>query len=117
MDIIHNLKNGVLFLNFVTEYFDFKKIVDLNDTIHELSNILHSNEDKVVIDFKGIDYIGSSGIGLLLMLKSKIEEVNGLLALTNVNEKIANVMNILQLDQFFSIINDEEKLSSFFSSK
>ena len=56
-----------------------------------------------VIDFKGLEYISSAGLGVLLKTQKRVFDSSGALKLTNVSKHIGDVFNYSGLDQIFDI--------------
>lgn len=62
---------------------------------------------KVVIDLIDIQYLYSSGIGLLIRLRNNIAKNNGSLWLVNVNEKCKDNLTSMKLDKIFTIYSTD----------
>lgn len=62
---------------------------------------------KVVIDLIEIQYLYSSGIGLLIRLRKNIVKYNGSLWLVNVNEKCKDNLLSMKLDKIFTIYSTD----------
>jgi len=56
-----------------------------------------------VMDFKGLEYISSAGLGVLLKTQKRVFETSGALKLINVSKHIGDVFNYSGLDQIFDI--------------
>ena len=57
---------------------------------------------NIIIDFKNIEYISSSGMRVILALEQGMEENNGSLHLINVND---DIIEIFELVGFMDLIN------------
>jgi anti-anti-sigma factor len=74
---------------------------------------------RVVLDLSDITSLYSSGLGLLIRLRSRINELGGALFLVNVSRKISALLESVNLERLFSIyatdvefeISQEEILS------
>jgi anti-sigma B factor antagonist len=69
----------------------------------KLQEFLDRIAEPRVIDFKGLEYISSAGLGVLLKTQKRVFESSGALKLTNVSKHIGDVFNYSGLDQIFDI--------------
>jgi anti-sigma B factor antagonist len=59
----------------------------------------------VVVDFQGLEYISSAGLGILLMTQRRLKESgSGGLKLINMNKHIRDVFRYAGFDQVFEIV-------------
>lgn len=58
---------------------------------------------EVVFDFGGVTFIGSAGIGKLLVLYNKVAQRNVSIRLVNVPADIYTLFHSMKLDQLFSL--------------
>ncbi|MDQ5881351.1 MAG: HptB-dependent secretion and biofilm anti anti-sigma factor [Pseudomonadota bacterium] len=58
---------------------------------------------SVNIDLAGVDYLDSSALGMLLMLRDKAAAANKALALTNVRGPVKQVLEIANFGKLFRI--------------
>ncbi len=56
-----------------------------------------------VIDFSDTSYIDSSGLGALVSLKKRIEEVGGELRISSMNEDVRTLFELTRLDTLFHL--------------
>ena len=57
----------------------------------------------VWVDFSGVDYLDSSALGMLLMLRDKLSGVNKDVALTGVRGNVKQVLDIANFGKLFQI--------------
>lgn len=57
----------------------------------------------VVVDFSGVDYLDSSALGMLLMLRDKMGGANKDVALTGVRGNVKQVLDIANFGKLFHI--------------
>ena len=69
----------------------------------KLQEFLDDLAEPRVLDFKGLEYISSAGLGVLLKTQKRVFESSGALKLTNVSKHIGDVFNYSGLDQIFDI--------------
>lgn len=58
---------------------------------------------SVLVDFSGVDYLDSSALGMLLMLRDKVGGANKEVALTGVRGNVKQVLDIANLGKLFQI--------------
>jgi len=70
---------------------------------HRLDSVLEEGVRQVVIDFKDVPFIDSSGIGEVLRLFKRMKDTNSELILTNPNQKLRDLFSMYRFDQFMKI--------------
>ena len=76
--------------------------------------ILSEKREKILINFKEVSYIDSSGLATLVEMLKNIRSYGGKLKLSNLSTKIRSLFEITKLEKLFDISNDEEEaLNSF----
>jgi anti-anti-sigma factor len=58
---------------------------------------------SVAVDFAGVDYLDSSALGMLLMLRDKLGGANKEVALTGVRGNVKQVLDIANFGKLFQI--------------
>jgi len=58
---------------------------------------------SVTVDFAGVDYLDSSALGMLLMLRDKLGGANKEVALTSVRGNVKQVLDIANFGKLFQI--------------
>ncbi len=77
--------------------------------------VLQKQAKKVIINFKGVTYIDSSGLATLVEILKNMKQYGGRLRLTNLTSKIKSLFEITKLDRLFEILPEEEEALSSFS--
>jgi anti-anti-sigma factor len=67
------------------------------------------NPKHIIIDFEKIRIIDSSAIGLLLVFSNKFKKINKTISITNINDDIAGIFNIMNVQVKFKIYNNLEE--------
>ena len=98
MRIQKTIENGVTVLN-ITGRLVSTTAADLETAIDSVLN----DDNKLILDFSGVEYMASSGIRTLLLTSKKIKAVDGLLILRNVNSDVMYVLEISGLKDFLDI--------------
>jgi len=70
------------------------------DTAEEAFNKIR---ESATLDFSGLDYISSAGLGVLVATQQRLAEAEHNLTLSNMNAHIREVFQISSLDQLFII--------------
>lgn len=68
------------------------------DVLDESVKLLASGCKDLILDFKDIDYMPSSIIGVIIALDKKFKDRNARLQLTNISEETSYQLNIFGLD-------------------
>jgi anti-sigma B factor antagonist len=74
----------------------------------ELKNVvakmMAKNIRRYIVDLAKVDYIDSSGIGVLIHIYSSIKKSNSLLKISNVHGSVEKVIKLTKLTQYFPIV-------------
>lgn len=65
--------------------------------------------DKIVVDLEGVDFIDSSGLGVLVSGLRRVSERQGFIRLVVSREQILKIFRITGLDKVFSIYGSTEE--------
>lgn len=88
---------------------DFEKVIQ---------TILEQDQYCILINCKGMEYINSSGLGVLMGVIEEIQENQGFLYLSNMNETVFNIFDTLGFTHLFRVFDSEEQaLDEIKSSK
>ncbi len=68
-----------------------------------LTKIIESEATEVVIDFREVSFIGSSGIGKLLLFYKNFTAKGGKISMENLNKEITMLFKAIKLDKLFNI--------------
>jgi anti-sigma B factor antagonist len=83
----------------------------LHDQLHEL---IGQNKKRVVIDLGKVDWMNSTGLGILISGLTTMRNNGGELKLANVTEKIQSLLTITKLITVFESYDSlEEAIASF----
>ena len=72
----------------------------LNDQLHGL---IDEKKTKVIVDLSRVDFINSSGLGLLIGGLTTMRKAGGELKLAGASKKIQNLLEITKLHKVFDI--------------
>jgi anti-sigma B factor antagonist len=99
MHVEHEIRDGIDMV-FLNGRIDARSAPELHQ---ELETILDGKRDKMLIDFKSLDYISSAGLRILIMTAKKLKAAQGSLILCNLNEKIYEVFDVSGFTAIFDI--------------
>ncbi|TFH43533.1 MAG: anti-sigma factor antagonist [Chrysiogenales bacterium] len=69
---------------------------------------------KIYVDLKNVEYIDSSGIGILINTAKLIRKHKGDIVLANASDEMREIFKVINLDNFIKIYNSEvEAVKSF----
>ncbi len=81
--------------------FDFNTHREFRGAYEPL--ITDASVRAVFVDFSGVDYLDSSALGMLLMLRDKLGGVNKEVALSGVRGNVKQVLDIANFAKLFQI--------------
>jgi len=83
----------------------------LHDKLHEL---IEQNKKKVIIDLSKVEWMNSTGLGILISGLTTLRNSEGELKLANVTDKIQSLLTITKLVTVFEAYDSiEEAINSF----
>jgi len=83
----------------------------LNDKIHEY---IENNRKKVVIDLSKVEWMNSTGLGILISGYTRLRNHQGVLKLANVTDKIQSLLTITKLVTVFETFDSvDDAIKSF----
>ncbi|MHC4870670.1 MAG: STAS domain-containing protein [Planctomycetota bacterium] len=71
----------------------------------------------IAINFDGLTYINSTGMGLMVQVTDGFTSKGGEILLMRIPPKVMLVMEMLGLQEFFKIVNDEKQAKEAFAGK
>ena len=84
----------------------------LHDKLHELIN---QGKKKVIIDLAKVDWMNSTGLGILISGLTTMRNNGGELKLSNVTEKIQSLLTITKLITIFETFDTVDQAVESFS--
>ena len=87
------------------------------ETFRELfKTIVSEGHKNVIVNLKGVDWISSTGIGIMIRGYKTIREENGNFILVHVGERTQQVFNVLRLYDIFKIMETEEQAVEYLAN-
>ena len=104
-------RDGIVVLELNGKIMGGPDATAINDKLHEL---VESNRTKVVADLAKVDWMNSSGLGILISGLTTIRNAGGDLKLAAVTERIKSLLMITKLLTVFDTFDTvDEAVSSF----
>lgn len=81
---------------------------------NHLYDLISNDRKKVVIDLLHVEWMNSTGLGILISGMTSLRNNQGELKLSGVSEKVANLFEITKLSSVFDIFdNADDAVGSF----
>ena len=84
----------------------------LRDLVH---NLVIEGTKKILLNFRDVDYIDSSGLGELVSAFTSIRNQGGELKLLNLTKRVRSLLQITRLLTLFDVTDDEATSVKSFS--
>lgn len=98
---IRQIKNGEVAILILGGRFDF----NVHRAFKEIYSSALADEaiQKIEVNLAEVDYLDSSALGMLLMLRERAQNVNKTVALLNPNETVVKILDIANFQKLFTI--------------
>jgi len=111
MKLSDRIENGIVILEPKGKIMGGPDASLLNDKIHEY---IESERKKVVIDLSQVEWMNSTGLGILISGYTKLRNHEGVLKLANVTDKIQSLLTITKLVTVFETFDSvDDAVRSF----
>jgi anti-sigma B factor antagonist len=84
-----------------TGIFDNIKVLEFRDDL--IRSMTDEGYKEVLLDFSGITFMDSAGLGSLVLLLKMVRSHSGTMYLCNVNEQIQMLFELTNMDRVFEI--------------
>lgn len=84
----------------LTGDLDMHTCPDLRTTLLEC---IERQPGRLIVDFSGVGYIDSSGVGTMVELKRRLDRAGGHMVLCGLQSRVRSVFEIAKLDRYFQI--------------
>ncbi len=74
-----------------------------------LNQSLERGARRFLLNMEGLNYINSTGLGLLMSVYRQVKQESGDLAVANMSEKITNIFNLLGFSRIIKTFASEEE--------
>ena len=111
MKLNHREENGVMIIEPRGKIMGGPESTALHDLLHDL---IDQGKKNVVIDLGKVDWMNSTGLGLLISGLTTLRKSGGELKLANVTDKIQSLLTITKLVTIFKSYDSvDEAVTSF----
>jgi anti-sigma B factor antagonist len=115
LDIQEREREGITILDLKGRIAVGPEASSLRDKISELNT---AGKTKVIFNMAAVDYIDSTGLGVLVISATSIRKHEGNLKLENLNRRNIELLVMTKLATVFEIFNDEQDaVSSFYPDR
>lgn len=80
--------------------FDFSVQSEFRDSYHDLSG---DDKVNVIVDMNGANYMDSSALGMLLMMREHLGGDSASIVISNCSSEIKNILNVANFQSLFQI--------------
>jgi len=101
--IDHRTNSGFEVLDLYGE-LDAHTASQLEDSLKRLIN---NQKCNIIVNFSELDYIASAGLGVFMAYIEDVRGIGGDIKLTNMNEKVYNVFDLLGFPTLYDILDSE----------
>lgn len=74
-----------------------------------LKSLIDKNKHNIVVNCSDLEYIASAGLGVFMAYIEDVRGLGGDIKLTNMNEKVYNVFDLLGFPTLYDILDDENE--------
>ncbi len=84
----------------------------------KISQLAAAGHIRVVVDLSGVDYIDSTGLGILVICFTSLKKQGGALKLVNPNKRNVELLLLTKLHTVFEVFNEvQDAVNSFFPGR
>ncbi len=83
-----------------------------NQLRREISDIVASGVDIVLIDLKNVKFVDSSGLGALVSAMQMVRKADGKLFLCSVSDQVQMLFQLTRMDRIFQFYADKDEFNS-----
>ncbi len=76
------------------------------DLKKELTKLVESDQKNIIIDLENVNYMDSSGLGVLVALLKELKKIGGELKLISLPVSVKKIFDLTRLTKFFNIYNN-----------
>jgi len=111
MSISTHQKNGVVILEPEGKIMGGPEATELRNNMYEL---IAQQNTRVIVDLSNVEWMNSTGLGILISGMTSLRNNNGELKLTGINEKVYSLFKITKLTSVFETFDsNDDAVKSF----
>lgn len=81
----------------------------------KMQDLFDSGIKKLIIDFTGVPYIDSTGLGFLAASRAAAEKAQAQIALCGIARPVKQILDRVQMAQFFPLVKDQAAALALFA--
>lgn len=83
---------------------------------NSLKTLIDDEEYSIIVNCGSLDYIASAGLGVFMAYIEDVRGLGGDIKLTNMNDRVYNVFDLLGFPTLYDILEDERDALNRFST-
>lgn len=83
----------------------------------ELKKLINEEQYLIIVNCGDLNYIASAGLGVFMAYIEDVREAGGDIKLTNMNDKVYNVFDLLGFPTLYDILEDEKDAVKKFNNR
>lgn len=80
---------------------------------HDIHEVLRPDANIVLIDFKDVSFMDSSGLGALVTALKSVRAMGGDLYVCSINEQIKILFELTSMDKVFQVFSNQDEFHRF----
>ncbi|MGH9646238.1 MAG: STAS domain-containing protein [Bryobacteraceae bacterium] len=114
LDIAEGVREGVVILTLKGRL----TLGESNLVREKIAALSAAGKHNVVVDLGAVDYIDSTGLGILVICFTSLKKQGGALKLVNPNKRNVELLLLTKLHTVFEVFNeDQDAVNSFFPDR
>ena len=106
LNIKQNLKGDVMVLDLSGKIMGGP---DHDRFKEEINDLIENGYKDVILDFSGVPWINSTGLGILISGYHSLKNAEGSMKICSVKERVLSIFYISQLEKIFDVYETREK--------
>ena len=88
----------------------------INQFKDRIDQIVNDGQTKLIMDFQGVNYLNSMGLGVVAATLKKVKKSKGDLKLINLSDAVQELFELTRLTKVFEIFDSQDAAVKSFSS-
>lgn len=80
----------------------------------EINNLIEEKEKKILLNFKNVPYLDSTGLGEVVRSYTSVKKSGGSIKIINLTQKVEDLLSVTKLITVFETFEDEDKAIASF---
>lgn len=99
----------------ISQKFELIQVTSFREWLHQASHQIADGEKilPLFVDFTNLEYLDSSGIGVLLSLKTLCEKNGIAFAFYNISPKILQLFKLTDIDTMFPVFTNRQEAEQY----